>query len=129
MTRILIRRMDIEIVADVEGPSNTPTVLFLHAGGEARQVWRPMTARLVSCGWQVIAPDLRGHGESGRSPQYKFDDFVDDAAFLIDELAQRPLVIVGGRPRSTGSVARDACRFSVPWAGHTTRLDPEAGTE
>ncbi len=96
MTQVEILSGSVRLVADVEGTIRGPTVLLLHAGGERRSVWLPITPRLIDAGWRTIAPDLRGHGESGRSPRYVLDDLIDDAGCVIQELTDRPLVVVGG---------------------------------
>jgi pimeloyl-ACP methyl ester carboxylesterase len=44
-----------------------PTFLLLHAGGERRQVWRPVGAVLTAAGFRCVAYDQRGHGDSGGS--------------------------------------------------------------
>ncbi|AKJ27310.1 hypothetical protein AAW51_0619 [Caldimonas brevitalea] len=84
------------LAADVQGPSGVGTVLFLHAGGENRLVWQPIADAVCSQGWRTVAVDLRGHGDSGRAPTYRLDDFVADVVKVRDELCAQPLVIVGG---------------------------------
>lgn len=42
-----------------------PAVLLLHAGGERRQVWRPVAESLLAGGVRCVAYDLRGHGDTG----------------------------------------------------------------
>ena len=95
MTTITFRSSELHLVADVAGSRPAPTVLLLHAGGETRQVWSPIAPILVTAGWRTVAPDLRGHGSSGRAAIYRLDDFIDDAARMADVLCDRPLVIVG----------------------------------
>ncbi|WP_045701290.1 alpha/beta fold hydrolase [Streptomyces rubellomurinus] len=41
-----------------------PTCLLLHAGGERRQVWAPVSDVLVGAGFRCVAFDQRGHGDS-----------------------------------------------------------------
>ncbi|GAA2810886.1 hypothetical protein GCM10010441_39410 [Kitasatospora paracochleata] len=40
------------------------TFLLLHAGGERRQVWGPVSEVLVDAGYRCVAFDQRGHGDS-----------------------------------------------------------------
>lgn len=42
-----------------------PTILFLHGKGGNAAEWRPEALRALDCGYNVLLPDLRGHGESG----------------------------------------------------------------
>ena len=41
-----------------------PTILFLHGKGGAAAEWRPEALRALACGYAVLLPDLRAHGES-----------------------------------------------------------------
>lgn len=78
-----------ELVADVGGPPDAPTILLMHGGGQTRHSWSGATASLVSAGYRVINMDLRGHGDSGWSPAGEY-----------------PLSI---RARDIEAVLRDGC--------------------
>jgi pimeloyl-ACP methyl ester carboxylesterase len=83
------------IVNYFEGPVSGPPLVLLHGMTGVWQAWYPMLAELMSQ-WHVYAPDLRGHGKSGRAPdnQYHNADYARDViAFLkhIDE----PAVLMG----------------------------------
>ncbi len=120
---------------DIAGPATGPTVVLLHAGAETSEVWRPISPVLNGAGWQTIAPDFRGHGESGRAPVYRFDDFLDDTETIIQEQSGNPLVIVGGsiggatglvltgeeRIPARGLVLLDVPTSPTPQAGHNER--------
>ncbi|SDS69499.1 Lysophospholipase, alpha-beta hydrolase superfamily [Streptomyces sp. TLI_053] len=41
-----------------------PTYVLLHAGGERRHVWAPVSKALVDAGFRCVAFDQRGHGDS-----------------------------------------------------------------
>jgi pimeloyl-ACP methyl ester carboxylesterase len=41
-----------------------PTILFLHGKGGNSAEWRPEAERALDRGYNVLLPDLRGHGES-----------------------------------------------------------------
>lgn len=85
----------LRISFDRSGSEHDATLLLLHAGGESRQVWQAVIQQLSLKDWQIIAPDFRGHGASGRAENYYFADFVSDIQALVKVLAARPLVIVG----------------------------------
>lgn len=75
-------------VIDV-GPTTTPprgTVICVHgAGGHAEQ-WRYQIAHL-SRHYRVIAPDLRGHGESEKPrTSYSLEEFLWDFTQLLTQL-------------------------------------------
>lgn len=43
-----------------------PPVLLLHGHPQTHVVWRKIAPQLVNAGFHVIAPDLRGYGDSGK---------------------------------------------------------------
>jgi uncharacterized protein len=45
-------------------PGSRPTILFLHGKGGNAIEWKPEAMRALDCGYNVLLPDLRGHGES-----------------------------------------------------------------
>jgi len=42
-----------------------PTILFLHGKGGNAAEWEPAAGRALEAGYNVLIPDLRGHGASG----------------------------------------------------------------
>lgn len=71
-----------------------PSVLFLHAGKERRQVWDPVMAELRrSTDLRCVAYDQRGHGEStGRASTIA--PFAEDASAVLTWIGA-PTVLVG----------------------------------
>lgn len=80
--------------ADWGNPSAPPLVL-LHGGRDhCRSLdW---VARALRSDYHVIAPDLRGHGDSDWSPdgEYSMQGFVYDLAQLVHQLKLAPTTIV-----------------------------------
>lgn len=70
-------------------------VLLVHGMGGDHATWRRIAGALRSAGRPVIAPDLRGHGRSGRSSAYRLDDFTDDLRFVLDELDIGEVDVIG----------------------------------
>jgi len=70
-------------------------VVLLHAFPQSRAMWAPQV-EAFSRGYRVIAPDLRGFGES-EAPlwHYTLDQFADDVKGLLDHLDVRQAVFVG----------------------------------
>jgi pimeloyl-ACP methyl ester carboxylesterase len=62
-----------------EGEGGTP-LLLLHGYPETKRIWWRNIAPLAAAGFDVIAPDFRGHGDSSLAP----DNFYDIAAYSID---------------------------------------------
>ena len=80
-----------------------PAVLLLHAGGERRQVWRPVAEVLVAGGFRCVAYDQRGHGDSGGSVN-TLAACADDVAAMVH--AELPgCVIVGASLGGLAGVA------------------------
>ncbi|WP_426507594.1 alpha/beta fold hydrolase [Dactylosporangium sp. McL0621] len=70
-----------------------PAIVLLHGGGSGRGTWDAFTRELA--GWRVVAPDLRGHGDSPRCAEYTLDDHADDVGGLLDELGLDAPVLLG----------------------------------
>jgi pimeloyl-ACP methyl ester carboxylesterase len=74
------------------------TVLLLHGFLDIAWGWKRVAEPLAAAGMRVLAPDLRGHGDSDRigpGGYYHFFDYVFDVADLIEALTDRPLVLIG----------------------------------
>jgi uncharacterized protein len=46
-------------------PEKLPTLLFVHGKGGHSSEWKPDALRALALGYNVLIPDLRGHGASG----------------------------------------------------------------
>ena len=55
------------IFASPGEPERRPTILFLHGKGGDASEWEPDALRALQLGYNVLLPDLRGHGRSGGS--------------------------------------------------------------
>ncbi len=74
------------------------TVLCLHGFLDLSWGFTPVAVALARAGYHVIAPDLRGHGDSDRvgpGGYYYFMDYVHDVADLVDQMAREKLALVG----------------------------------
>ncbi len=63
-------RLPVELAATFASPGEPetrPTLLFLHGKGGNASEWEPDAARALGLGYNVLLPDLRGHGKSGGS--------------------------------------------------------------
>lgn len=81
--------------ADWGNPA-APLLLLIHGGRDHCRSWDWVASELRA-DWHVVAPDLRGHGDSAWSPDGNYDiaAFVYDLAQLIHHLGETPLTIVG----------------------------------
>lgn len=70
-------------------PGSRPTILFLHGKGGAASEWEPDALRALGLGWNVLLPDLRGHGASeGRFFTLGLLE-REDLALLLEEARAR----------------------------------------
>ncbi|HPB22800.1 MAG: hypothetical protein RL702_2116 [Pseudomonadota bacterium] len=86
----------IEIVADMAGPRDAPMVILGHGGGQTRHSWSKAELQLAAAGYCAVNYDLRGHGDSGWSPDGRYSNEMrsDDLA-QIAKLARGPVALVG----------------------------------
>ena len=77
------------------GNRGAPPLLLIHGGRDHCRSWDWVAQELRS-DWHIIAPDLRGHGDSAWSPEgnYETAAFVYDLAQLIHQLDLSPVSIV-----------------------------------
>ena len=97
-TRYAEVRNGVTIAYVREGAGGRP-LLLLHGYPETKRIWWRNIGPLAEAGFDVVAPDLRGHGDSSLAP----DGFYDIAAFAIDcytlvhdVLGLGPCGVVGG---------------------------------
>lgn len=77
------------------GNSAAPTLILVHGGFDHARSW-DWTARELAKDYHVIAPDLRGHGDSAWSAEgsYMMANYVYDLAQLIEQLGRGPVTLV-----------------------------------
>ena len=77
------------------GNEEAPPLVLVHGGRDHGRSWDWVAERLRH-DWHVIAPDLRGHGDSQWSPDGTYDTgaFVYDLAQLVHQLDRGPVTIV-----------------------------------
>ena len=77
------------------GNSGKPPLLLVHGGRDHCRNW-DWTAAAFRDDWHVIAPDLRGHGDSQWSPDgsYTMAGYIYDLAQLIHQQRLAPVTIV-----------------------------------
>src|SRR5215475_15574476 len=78
------------------GNHGAPPVVCVHGYTSSAQAFNA-PARHLRDRFHVIAPDVRGHGESGWSPNgaYRYSDQVADLAALVDKLGLAQFTLVG----------------------------------
>jgi pimeloyl-ACP methyl ester carboxylesterase len=78
------------------GNESAPTAVLVHGGRDHARNW-DWVARELRHEWHLVAPDLRGHGDSAWAigGMYAIADFVLDLANLIEALGPAPVVLIG----------------------------------
>jgi pimeloyl-ACP methyl ester carboxylesterase len=75
-----------------------PLVLLLHGFPEHWASWRYQIPALAGAGFHVVAPDLRGYGESDKPrglDAYRIDVLAEDVARLVTALGAEQAAVVG----------------------------------
>jgi pimeloyl-ACP methyl ester carboxylesterase len=85
---------DITIGYDDKGSG--PPLVLIHGHPFDRSMWTPQIEAFTAHGWRVIAPDLRGYGQSTVVPGVTMlGDFARDIAALLDHLGVDGFVLTG----------------------------------
>ena len=67
-------------------------VVLIHGNGETHLIFEREIEQLTAAGYRVIAPDSRGHGESGPVQEFHYTDMAEDVFQLIQTLhLEKPL--------------------------------------
>ena len=116
-----INGLDMHVLeSGYENPEN-PTILLLHGFPEIAYSWRKLFRPLAEAGFHVVAPDMRGYGQTtGWSDRYEdpLESFsmlnlVSDCVELIDSL---------GKDYVSAVVGHD---FGSPVAGWSANIRPD----
>lgn len=78
------------------GPGRRGTVLFAHGFGQTRHAWTATAQALLAAGYQTLAYDARGHGDSDWNADalpYHGEQFADDLIVLAGEQPQPPILV------------------------------------
>jgi len=100
------------------GNAGKPPLLLLHGGRDHCRNW-DWTAEALQEDWHIVAPDLRGHGDSQWSPDgsYTMAGYIYDLAQLIHQQRLTPVTIIA---HSLGG--NIALRYAGIYPGTVARL-------
>ena len=111
-----------ELAYDRAGPAGGFPVLLVHGWPETRRIWARNVEPLADAGFDVIAPDLRGFGDSPLGEHYDLAAHARDLKALLDPLGIERCACVGGdlgggvdhrpRPALPGAGGRGRCIFN-----------------
>lgn len=88
------------------GPSRG-TVLLAHGGGQTRNSWKDAGAAIAYGGWNAVAVDARGHGDSDWAPDgdYSVDALVSDLLNVVSSFDEAPVLVGASMGGKTGLIA------------------------
>ena len=110
-----------------------PLLLLAHGWPESWYSWRHQLTGLAAAGYRVVAPDMRGYGETDAPPEvddYDMDHLTGDMVGILDALNESTATIIGhdwGAPVAQFSALYYPQRFtslvimSVPYSGRASR--------
>jgi pimeloyl-ACP methyl ester carboxylesterase len=88
----------IELHVASAGPADGPPVVLCHGFPELWYSWRHQLGPLAEAGYRVLAPDLRGYGDSARPKEvaaYGSDSLTGDLCGLLDHFGYDTAAFVG----------------------------------
>ena len=112
----------------VWGEPDKPPLVLVH-GGAAHAMWWSIVAPELAHHYYVIAPDLSGHGDSGRREKYPGEGWADEVIAVSEDAANgRPPVLAGHSMGGLVSIAAAAihgerlvdnkvCAIDEVWSG------------
>ncbi len=78
------------------GDNGKPNLILVHGSRDHARSWDPVAAAFCE-DYRVLAPDLRGHGDSdwARGAMYSIPEYVLDISALIDLAGKVPVYLIG----------------------------------
>ena len=80
--KIEVNGLNLHVVDEGSGPA----VLLLHGFPDSSSLWRHLIPVLLEEGFRVIAPDMRGFGESDKPEEieaYQFSELASDMVAIL----------------------------------------------
>ncbi len=83
------------LVGDIRGEPGNQGIVFLHGGGQTRHSWGRSAEALAAAGFQTLALDHRGHGESDwvADGDYDLNRFAADLGCVAATFSSPPILV------------------------------------
>ncbi|WAC48533.1 alpha/beta hydrolase [Asticcacaulis sp. SL142] len=92
-----IRANNLDFTVDETGEGED-VMLLLHGFPQSRLAWTPLMSSLATTGWRIVAPDMRGYGDTERPSRlkdYRIEALTRDVVGLFDALKARRRIVIG----------------------------------
>lgn len=92
--KVSVNGVDLHVVEAGDGP----LVVLAHGFPELSYSWRHQIPALADAGYRVVAPDMRGYGQSSRPDEitdYDIEHLTSDLIALVDDAGREQAVFVG----------------------------------
>ncbi|CAN5364885.1 alpha/beta fold hydrolase [soil metagenome] len=123
----------VTIAADGYGDPASPSVVFLHGGGQSRSAWRGAARMVAEAGYYALSVDMRGHGASdwAKDGDYHFASYARDVAEIARPLGRVALVgaSLGGRVAILAAARDPGLVAAIALADVAPKVDEEATRE
>jgi len=102
----------LSLVVEARGPDHGLPVVFAHGFGQSRHAWTRAAQSLADRGWRTVTFDARGHGDSDRveDGRYELAQFVDDLLAVALSLDAPPVLVGASMGGLLGLVAAGETR-------------------
>ena len=94
----VIYRDKIRLEEPSKDPEPLPLLFFIHGVGGNAKIWLNQLEYFYNQNYEIIAIDLLGHGQSGRSSDrtnFEFKEMAMDVVFIFDMFSKARNVVIG----------------------------------
>ena len=92
---ILKTSIGIELFYKTYGEKGNTPIILVHGLGAEHDMWLPQILKYPSQGLFIIAPDMRGHGDSSKVKSFKISDCAKDINELLKHLGIAKANLIG----------------------------------
>ena len=105
------------------GDSDAPALVCLHGVSAHGRRFRRLAEERLAKRFRVLAPDLRGHGQSGWEPPWNIRTHLDDVLETVTGAGVEPPVAWLGHSFG-GRLVLELCATAPGWVASAVLLDP-----